>query len=182
MVKITQSHGYSVRELRQLEKKTPKARLRLRLMAVRLVWEGYPAASAADIVGVSARTVSTYVRAWNAGGPGALVPRHSPGQPTKIPAAIEAEIVAALQSFPAAVGYGISANWDSRVLQAFLRDRYQITLSRGGLRRWLHRHGFSWTRPTYVLAKADPARQAAFQEELATLRKRHGPRDHNLSG
>lgn len=37
----------------------------------------------------------------------------------------------------AAVGYGISANWDSRGLQAFLRDRYQIILSRGGLRRWL---------------------------------------------
>ena len=171
MVKITQSHGYNVRELRQLEKKTPKARLRLRLIAVRLVWEGYPAASAADILGVSARPVSTYVRAWNAGGPEALVPRHSPGQPTKIPVAIATEIIAALQSSPAAVGYGISANWDSRVRQAFLRDRYQITLSRGGLRRWLHRHGFSWTRPTYVLAKADPTRQAAFQEEIATLKK-----------
>ncbi len=167
MVKITQSHGYTVRELRRLEKRTSKARLRLRLMAVRLVWEGYPAASAADIIGVSARTVSLYVRAWNAGGPNALVPRHSPGQPT----AIEAEILTALQSSPAAVGYGISANWDSRVLQAFLRDRYQITMSRGGLRRWLHRHGFSWTRPTYVLAKADPARQTAFREALATLKK-----------
>ncbi|PSR20685.1 MAG: transposase, partial [Sulfobacillus acidophilus] len=33
------------------------------------------------------------------------------------------------------------------------------------------RHGFSWTRPTYVLAKADPARQAVFQEELVTLKK-----------
>ena len=42
MVKITQAHGYTVRALRQLEKKTPKARIRLRLMAVRLVWEGYP--------------------------------------------------------------------------------------------------------------------------------------------
>ena len=171
MVKITQSHGYSVRERRKLEKHTAKARLRLRLMAVRLVWEGYPAASAADILGVSARTVSTYVRAWNAGGPEALVPRHSPGQPTKIPAAIEAEILTALHSSPAAVGYGISANWDSRVLQAVLRDRYEISMSRGGLRRWLHRHGFSWTRPTYVLAKADPDRQAAFREDVATLRK-----------
>ncbi len=67
MVKITQSHGYRVRELRKLEKKTPKA-----VMAVRLVWEGYPAASASDILGVSARTVSTYVHAWNAGRPGGL--------------------------------------------------------------------------------------------------------------
>lgn len=171
MVKITQAHGYTVRALRQLEKKTPKAGIRLRLMAVRLVWEGYPAASAADILGVSARTVSTYVRAWNVGGPEALVPRHSPGQPTKIPCAIEAEILTALESSPAAVGYGIAANWDSRVLQAFIRDRYEITMSRGGLRRWLHRHGFSWTRPTYVLAKADPARQTEFRTELAALKK-----------
>lgn len=171
MVKITNTHGYSVKDLRRLEKKTRPTRLRLRLMAVRLVWEGYPAASAADIIGVTRETVSAYVAAWNTGGMDALVPRHSPGQPTKIPPQVAAEILHALESSPAAVGYGVSVNWDSRVLQAFVRDRYGITMSRGGLRHWLHRQGFSWTRPTYVLAKADSARQAAFREELATLKK-----------
>jgi len=171
MAKITNTHGYSVKDLRRLEKKTRPTRLRLRLMAVRLVWEGYPAASAADIIGVTRETVSAYVAAWNTGGMDALVPRHSPGQPTKIPPQVAAEILDALESSPAAVGYGVSVNWDSRVLQAFVRDRYGITMSRAGLRHWLHRHGFSWTRPTYVLAKADSARQAAFREELATLKK-----------
>ena len=115
MVKITQTHGYAVKDLRRLEKKTPSARMRLRLMAVRLVWEGYPAASAADIIGVTGETVSAYVAAWNAGGPDALVPRHSPGQPTKIPPEVAAEIRSALEASPAAVGYGVSANGDSRV-------------------------------------------------------------------
>ena len=58
MVKITNTHGYSVKDLRRLEKKTRPTRLRLRLMAVRLVWEGYPAASAADIIEVTRETVS----------------------------------------------------------------------------------------------------------------------------
>ena len=168
MIKIAQTHGYTVKDLRRLEKKTPSARMRLRLMAVRLVWEGYPAASAADIIGMAGETVSTYVAAWNAGGPDALVPHHSPWQPTKISPEVAAEVRSALETSPAAVGYGVSANWDSRGLQAFLRHRYGITMSRGGLRKWLHREGFSWTRPTYVVVKADPARQEALRQAPAT--------------
>ncbi len=64
MVKITQSHGYSIRELRQREKNpqgpnpTPTHDGPTRL---------------GRLSGVSARTVSTCVRTWKAGGPGALV-------------------------------------------------------------------------------------------------------------
>ena len=144
--------------------------------------EGRTAAIAADIIGMTGETASTYVAAWNAGGPKAWVPHHSPGQPTKIPPEVAAAEVRSALETPAAVGYGVSANGDSRGLQACLRHRYGIIMSRGGLRKWLHRQGFSWTRPTYVLVKADPARQEALRQALATLKKRHRPPSHRFSG
>ena len=171
MVKVTTAHGFTPHTLRKLEKRTGSLRMRFRLMAVRLVWEEYPATAVAEIIGVTAETVSSYVASWNRGGPDALIPGKSSGQPTKIPAELESEILTALQQTPLSVKYGEAANWDTRVFQGFLRDRYQIAMSRAGCTKWLHRHGFSWTRPTYVLAKADPDRQQAWVQALHELKK-----------
>ena len=171
MVKITNTHGYTLKTLRQREKRTRLARMRLRIMAVRLVWEDYPATAVADILGMTAETVSSYVVSWNRGGLDALIPGKSSGQPTKIPPELTADIRAALQQTPWAVGYGEATNWDTRIFQSFLRDQYQIVLSRSGCTQWLHRHGFSWTRPTYVLAKANLPQQKAWVEGLQELKK-----------
>ncbi len=107
---------------------------------------------------------------WESGRTGALIPGKSSGQPSKIPPELTADIRAALQQTPWAVGYGEATHWDTRIFQSFLRDRYQIVLSRSGCTRWLHRHGF-WTRPTYVLAKADCPQQKAWIDALQELKK-----------
>ncbi len=145
--------------------------MRVRLMAVRLVWEGYPATAVADILGITGETVSSYVASWNQGGPGALIPGKSPGKPPKIPPEIVEQLRTLLQQSPQAAGYGESANWDTRVFQGFLHDRYGIQMSRAGCTKWLHRQGFRWTRPTYVLDKADPVKQQAFVDALQELKK-----------
>ena len=72
MVKIITTHGFSLYSLRKLEKQTESGRMRVRLMVVRLAWEGYPATAVADIIGVTAETARNYVQAWNRGGPDAL--------------------------------------------------------------------------------------------------------------
>lgn len=69
MVKIRETHGYTLKDIQELERNTRQVRLRLRLMAIRLVWEGYPATAVGHILGLTGETVSTYVQAWNAGGP-----------------------------------------------------------------------------------------------------------------
>ncbi len=166
MVKITNTHGDTLKTLRQREKRIHLSRVRLRIMAVRLVWEGYWATAVADILGMTAETVSRYIASGNRGGSDALIPGKSSGQPSKIPPELTADIRAALQQTPWAVGYGESTHWDTRIFQNFLRDRYPIVLSRSGCTRWLYRHGFSWTRPTYVLAKADRPQQKTWIEAL----------------
>lgn len=94
-----------------------------------------------------------------------------PGPASQIPPDIEAAILAALESTPKAVGDGIAVNGEARVLQAFLADRYPITMQRGALRKGLKRKGFTGTRPTYPWVKADPAKPQAVREELDTLKK-----------
>ena len=49
---------------------------------------------------------------------------------------------------------------------------YGVSMSRGGIRKLLHRLRLSWTRPTYKLVKGDAKRQAAFQKELEFIKKK----------
>ena len=80
MVKITNTHGYSVQDLRRLEKNAAD-----------------PAPFAADGRAIGLGRIS--------GGVDALVPRDGPGPPTTIPPQA-VEILHALESSPAAVGWG----------------------------------------------------------------------------
>ena len=62
----------------------------------------------AVILGMTAETVSRYIASGNRGGPDALIPGKSSGQPSKIPPELTADIRAALPQTPLAVGYGES--------------------------------------------------------------------------
>ena len=172
--RITATWDLTPADLLARERLSPP-RLAERLRAVRLVWEGYTGLEAARIIGRDPRVVRAYIRAWNQGGPPALVPGHAPGGRPKLTDTQTATVIAALQASPAAVGLGPAVNWDTKLLQTFIEREYGIRFSRGHLSKWLHRHGFSWTRPTYVLKRARPAEQAAFREQLATLKKTPPP-------
>ena len=84
--------------------------MRVRLMAVRLVWEGYPATAVSDILEITGETVRSYGVSGNPGGPGALMSGKSPGNPPKIPPEIVEQLCPRLQESPQAAGYGESAN------------------------------------------------------------------------
>ena len=117
MVQIITTHGFSLHSLRKLEKQTKSGRMRVRLMVVRLVWEGYPATAVADIMGITGETVSSDVASGNRGGPGALIPGKSPGKPSKIPPEIVEQLGTGLPQLPQAAGYGESANIHPRIAQ-----------------------------------------------------------------
>ncbi|WP_431029988.1 winged helix-turn-helix domain-containing protein [Lysinibacillus sp. LZ02] len=76
-------------------------------------------------------------------------------------------------SKPAEEGYGYQTCWDTRILKEVLEDRFSVTMSRGGIGHMLKRWGFSYTRPTYTLKRADKKKQEAFTQQLDALKKRH---------
>ncbi|MGG3978362.1 helix-turn-helix domain-containing protein, partial [Geobacillus stearothermophilus] len=65
---ITDNHGWTPRKLRKQERKIKNAHLRQRVMAVRLVMEGYLGKEVASMVNVCRQTVSHYVSLFNEGG------------------------------------------------------------------------------------------------------------------
>ena len=64
-----------------------------------------------------------------------------------------------------------AAAWTWRVVRAFCRARFGVTLGRSSCLNYLHRLGFVVKRPKKRLLKADAAKRAAFVAEYAALRR-----------
>ncbi|MCL6570918.1 MAG: winged helix-turn-helix domain-containing protein [Bacillus sp. (in: Bacteria)] len=62
-------------------------------------------------------------------------------------------------------------NWTSGLINKWIKQEFDVRFSEKGTRTLLYRLGFSHTRPTYTLAKADPEKQEAFKQELEGLKK-----------
>ena len=74
-------------------------------------------------------------------------------------------------STPIEEGYGCESCWDTRILKHVLEEKFSITMSRSGICEMLKRWGFSYTRPTYTLKRANRQKQEAFQRELDMVKK-----------
>jgi putative transposase len=59
---------------------------------------------------------------------------------------------------PEDAGIGVGVNWDSRLMQAYIQKTHGKKLSRSNLQKIMKTMGFSYTRPTYMLAKADSSK------------------------
>lgn len=76
---------------------------------------------------------------------------------------------AALQQAPRDVGIDLG-DWNWKVVQQFIGERFGRTLGRSGCLKYLHRLGFVLKRPKKRLLKANPERRAMFVREYALLR------------
>ena len=72
---------------------------------------------------------------------------------------------------PADVGLEPFMTWTCKLLCLWVKQEFNISYSRTGMRDLLYRLGFSYTRPTYSLARASQEKQEAFKEQFKTLKK-----------
>jgi transposase len=172
-LRVTTKYGITVHDLLQEERKAKNSFFKQRLMSIRLVMEGHSATSAAQIIGICRQSVSTYVQTFNSIRiEGLLERRYPPGRTPYLFPNEETEIRSILiESTPNQEGIGPETHWDTRVLQYLLEERYHVSMSRGGICDMLHRWGFTYTRPTYRLKKADPLKQQKFLRELNWIKK-----------
>ena len=84
----------------------------------------------------------------------ALRPTPSPGRPRVTDGTDAARLLEVLESDPQALGYH-ATGWTVPMLQHQLFGE-GLSLSQRTLRRLLHRLGYRWKRPRYVLARQDP--------------------------
>lgn len=148
------------------------ARMFQRYLTVFLYFKEKEIDEIAETAGISERTVYNYIAAYQRNGIEGLVPRKKSGAPHKLTEKQEAELKdVIINQYPSDCGFPIDYNWTSDLLCQYVNQTYQVHYSRSGMNLLLIRLGFSYTRATYVLAKADIEKQELFRVAFEDIKK-----------
>ena len=134
---------------------TKRVREWRRLQAVRLLADGREAPEVAQVLGCSASSVYYWADDWREAGLAGLAEGPHAGRPRRLDEAAEATLEQVLADDPQAHGYA-ATDWTVPLVRTELA-RHGSALSARTLRRTLHRLGYRWKRPKYVLGRPDPA-------------------------
>jgi transposase len=69
------------------------------------------------------------------------------------------------------VGFDGIKNWTAKVACLWVQKEFGIPYKVNSMLVLFHRLNLSYTRPTYVLAKADPEKQEQFKKDFEVLKK-----------
>jgi transposase len=152
---------------------TPDRRLRSRCQAVLMAARGRRHRQIAEDLGISVRTLQRWLNAYRTGGVEGLMIQWAAGRVPRLPAALAPVIMEWVTQGP--VGCGLDrANWTYAELAAYLYRTRGIAVSESTMRSFCRTHGVRSYRPTYRYLKADPAQQAAAQQDLQAFKKSRG--------
>jgi transposase len=84
--------------------------------------------------------------------PARLMDRARAGRPRQLAERVERVLVTVLETAPQAQGYR-AAQWTTPLLCQYVREQQALEVSEVTVRRCLHRLGYRWKRPRYVLAR-----------------------------
>lgn len=146
------------RDLARQAREEPDARVRQRILAIRLLVMGYTAPKAAPVVGLKERQVRNWVHRFQAEGLAGLRDRPRPGQPKHLPTEKEEAFKAHIRR-PAR----------GRILrgpdiQRLLNEGFGAKYSLGGVYFLLHRLGFSSLSPRPLHPQTDKTAQDDFKK------------------
>ncbi len=117
-------------------------------------------------------TVGKYVTAYKTYGIGGLIPTPPPGAERKLSPEQEQLFIETISTkTPDQVGLTPYKSWNSKLICIWVKETFDVIYTQGGMRDMLHRLGFSYTKPTYSLAKADPQKQEQFKEDFELIKK-----------
>lgn len=161
-------------QLKKLARETKEAKLRRRYDIVRLALQGRTKKDIASIMDISIQGVYNILNCYKKNGINGLQPGHSTGRRKKMSEKQEEILYKTIsEKLPKDVGLAPFCNWTAPLACLFVKSEFGLEFSERGMRDVFYRLGLSYTRPTYVLAKADPEKQAEFQESLNELKKTH---------
>ena len=143
-----------------------------RYQVLYLFLSGRTCKEVAEIVDVTPATVSNIHKAYKQEGLSGIPFKAIPGRPSRLDPNQLAELqTVILEKVPSEVGFTAEFNWTAGLVVEYIRHKYRLDYTVAGVTRILKRMGLSYTRPTYVLAKADAEKQAQFEEDFKELKK-----------
>jgi putative transposase len=161
-----------IQEAKQAMKTTKDKRMFERYQTVYLHLCGKKNKDIAMILGRTPQTICSYLKAYRKNGLAGLELGHSPGAPKRLTPEQEkqvAELVAT--KHPVDVGFPAQYNWTAGLIGQWIKREWDVSYTIKGITKLLKRLGFSYTKPSYTLAKADPKKQEAFRETFNELKK-----------
>ena len=156
--------------IRQEIERNEEARYDHRLHGLLLVAKGMSARQAALWLDESERTVQRWVNRFEQIGFAGLHEGERPGRPRRLSTEQWQGVEDDLRRSPRDFGFEQTL-WDGIVLTEHLRRRYRIELGVRQCQRLFRQMGFRLRKPRPVIAKADPAAQAAFKKTAAPGRR-----------
>jgi len=153
-------------------RKSKDAVMYRKLQSILLHMKGYKNTEIAKIVEVDRKTVGRYVIQFKSGGVENLKPKKPPGRQSLLNKFQEQELYMAISNnTPDEVGFDGIKNWTSKIACEWVFRKFGVRYSINGMLDLFHRLNLSYTRPTYVLAKADLEKQAQFKEAFEGIKK-----------
>lgn len=169
--KIT-GHDNEINEIKIALKHTKSVRLYKRYSVLLKYFEGFNNRKIAEMENIDEHTVAAYIKKYKSKGLNGLNIAHGGGASRKINAEQEEIIVETITTkTPEDFGFESKKNWTIELVRQWVIKEFNITMSHRGIAYVLHRLNLSYTRPTYVLAKADKEKQAKFKNDFEVLKK-----------
>ena len=169
---IKNEHGQTIKSLKKFKRGLKDSRKIDRINVIILAFQGKNRLEIAKILGFNNQTVGEYVKKYNEGGLDELLTiGKAPGRIPKITPDIQEELKEVILKTPSEIGYAVNVNWNSRIIAQYVKDVYNINIEASSIRRLMKRMGFTYTRPTYVLMKADEEEQKKFEEKFEDIKK-----------
>lgn len=156
--------------IRQEIDRNEEARYDHRLHGLLLVAKGMSARQAALWLDESERTVQRWVNRFEQIGFAGLREGERSGRPSRLGGEQWQGLEGDLRRSPRDFGLEQSL-WDGIVLAEHLRRHYRVELGVRQCQRLFRQMGFRLRKPRPVIAKADPAAQAAFKKTAAPGRR-----------
>lgn len=161
-----------IENLKIMMRKTKDKRIFERYQTVFLHLQGMTYAQIVEIVGRSMVTVGNYVKAHRENGIEGLNMGQSSGRPAFLTTDQEEQLRKLVtEQRPADVGFPSEMNWTSFLIREWIERTYGVVYTDRGVRKLLHHLDFSYTKPTYTLAKADPNQQETFKQDFEEVKK-----------
>ena len=153
-------------------KENKSLRMHKRYMVILHHLKGHLNTEIAEMELLCALTVGTYIKNYNKNGLDGLTLGHSTGAPRLLSDEQEKALVEIItNNTPDEVGFIARKNWTIELIRQWVIKTFNVTFSHRGMADVLYRLNLSYTRPTYVLANADPIKQEKFKEDFKVLKK-----------
>ena len=165
-------HESDVKDIKNALKDTKNIRLYKRYSVLLKHFEGFTNRKIAEMENIDDHTVGVYIKNYKANKLDGLTMKHSSGKKRRINPEQEQLLVNIITTkTPDDVGFESRKNWTIELIRQWVIKEFNITMSHRGMAEVLYRLNLSYTRPTYVLAKADKEKQQQFKNDFEELKK-----------